>query len=126
MVLLIKTNRFKGCYVNNVPGDVMLRSACSHIIVVDVTAPDDVELTNYGDALSGWYMLWKKWFIVVYCLRWYMLWKKWNPFTSPVKIPTQNDIQERLAFCSHYKNLEALKSNPHYEYIFPPVGHFSR
>ena len=88
----------------------MLRSACSHIIVVDVTAPDDVELTNYGDALSGWYMLWKK----------------WNPFTSAVKIPTQNDIQERLAFCSHYKNLEALKSNPHYEYIFPPVGHFSR
>ena len=88
----------------------MLRSACSHIIVVDVTAPDDVELTNYGDALSGWYMLWKK----------------WNPFTSAVKIPTQNDIQERLAFCSHYKNLEALKSNPNYEYIFPPVGHFSR
>ena len=33
--------------------------------------------------------------------------------------------QGRLAFCSHYKNLEALKSNPHYEYIFPPVGHFS-
>jgi lysophospholipid hydrolase len=98
-----------GCYVNNVPGDVMLRSACSHIIVVDVTAPDDIDLTNYGDTLSGWWMLWKR----------------WVPFTSPVKIPTQNEIQGRLAFCSHYKNLEALKSNPHYEYIFPPVGHFS-
>ena len=33
-------------------------------------------------------------------------------------------LQERLAFCSHYKNLDALKSNPHYEYIQPPVGHF--
>jgi len=54
-----------------------------------------------------------------------MLWKKWNPFASPVKIPTQEGIQERLAFCSHYKNLDALKSNPHYEYIQPPVGHFS-
>ena len=40
-----------GCYVNNVPGDVMLKSSCSHIIVVDVTAPDDTELTNYGDSL---------------------------------------------------------------------------
>jgi len=98
-----------GCYVNNVPGDVMLKSSCSHIIVVDVTAPDDTELTNYGDSLSGWWMLWKK----------------WNPFSSPVKIPTQEGIQERLAFCSHYKNLDALKRNPHYEYIQPPVGHFS-
>ena len=40
-----------GCYVNNVPGDVMLKASCSHIIVVDVTAPDDTELTNYGDSL---------------------------------------------------------------------------
>ena len=56
---------------------------------------------------------------------WWMLWKRWNPFTEPVKIPTQEGIQERLAFCSHYKNLDALKSNPHYEYIQPPVGHFS-
>ena len=97
-----------GCYVNNVPGDVMLRSNCSHIIVVDVTARDDDDLTNYGDDLSGWWLLWKR----------------WNPFTRPVKIPTQGDLQERLAFCSHYKNLNALKSNPHYEYIQPPVGHF--
>ena len=42
-----------GCYVNNVPGDVMLRSSCSHIIVVDVTAPDDTDLTNYGDQLRS-------------------------------------------------------------------------
>ena len=55
---------------------------------------------------------------------WWLLWKRWNPFTSPVKIPTQEGIQERLAFCSHYKNLDALKNNPHYEYIQPPVGHF--
>merc|ERR1711915_32176 len=32
---------------------------------------------------------------------------------------------ERLSYCSHYKNLEALKSNPKYEYIQPPVGHFA-
>ena len=78
-----------GCYVNNVPGDVMLRSTCSHIIVVDVTAPDDTDLTNYGDSLSGWWLLSKR----------------WNPFTSAVKIPTQTEIQERLSYCSHYKSV---------------------
>ena len=30
----------------------------------------------------------------------------------------------RLAFCSHYKNLEELKSNPNYEYIQPPIGNY--
>ena len=52
-----------------------------------------------------------------------------HPGTSvfcQLQIFTHYTFQERLAFCSHYKNLEALKSNPNYEYIFPPVGHFSR
>jgi|688.fasta_scaffold949435_1 hypothetical protein len=34
-------------------------------------------------------------------------------------------MQERLTYVSHYKNLEQLKDNPDYEYIQPPVGHFS-
>ena len=34
-------------------------------------------------------------------------------------------MQERLTFVSHYRNLEQLKNNPKYEYIQPPVGHFS-
>ena len=98
-----------GCYVNNVPGNIMLQANCSHIIAVDVTAMDASDLTNYGDSLSGWWLLWKK----------------INPFSSPINIPTQAQIQERLAYCSHYKNLEEIKRNENYEYIFPPVGHFS-
>jgi len=98
-----------GCYVNNVPGDVMLQLNCSHILVVDVTAMDSTDLTNYGDSLSGWWLLWKR----------------FNPFTAIVNIPNQAQIQERLAYCSHYKNLEELKQNDKYEYIMPPVGHFS-
>ena len=98
-----------GCYVNNVPGNIMLQANCSHIVAVDVTAMDSDDLTNYGDALSGWFLLWKR----------------INPFATPVKIPTQSQIQERLAYCSHYKNLEEIKANENFEYIFPPVGHFS-
>ena len=67
-----------GCYVNNVPGDIMLReSNCSHIIAVDVTAIDSTELVNYGDSLSGWYLLWNR----------------LNPFAAPLQIPTQAQIQ---------------------------------
>jgi lysophospholipid hydrolase len=98
-----------GCYVNNVPGDVMARQNCRYILAIDVTAVDDRNLTNYGDSLSGWWLLWKR----------------WNPFAESVKIPDQSEIQVRLSFCSHYKNLEELKSNPNYEYILPPIQKYS-
>ena len=38
------------------------------------------------------------------------------------RIPVQSEIQTRLAFCSHYKNLSQLTENPNYEYIQPPVS----
>ena len=98
-----------GCYVNNVPGDVMANNRCKYIIAIDVATLDDRNLTNYGDTLSGWWLLWKR----------------INPFSEPVKIPDQSEIQMRLAFCSHYKNLEELKSNPNYEYIQPPVDKYT-
>jgi len=98
-----------GCYVNNVPGDIMLKENCSHILAVDVTAIDSDDLANYGDKLSGWYLLFSR----------------LNPFSTYPNIPTQAQIQERLSFCSHYKNLAEMKSNERYEYIQPPVGHFS-
>ncbi len=53
-----------------------------------------------------------------------MLWRRLNPFAAPLKIPNQSDIQLRLAFCSHYRNLEELKSNPNYEYIKPPCDKY--
>ena len=71
-----------GCYVNNVPGDVMAAQGCKYILAVDVTTLDDRDLTNYGDHLSGWWLLWNK----------------FNIFAKPIKIPTQADIQLRLAF----------------------------
>lgn len=40
------------------------------IIAIDVGSQDDIDLTNYGDTLNGWWLLWKK----------------WNPWASPVKV----------------------------------------
>ena len=40
------------------------------IFAVDVGSIDNTELTNYGDTLSGWWLLWKR----------------WNPWTEPVRV----------------------------------------
>jgi len=50
--------------------DVMRGIGVSTVIAVDVGAQDETDLTNYGDYLSGWWVLWKR----------------WMPFTSPVKV----------------------------------------
>ena len=40
------------------------------VLAVDVSSKDDKDLTNYGDNLSGWWLLWKR----------------YNPFATPVKV----------------------------------------
>ena len=59
-----------GGYVNNLPADVMKSMGAKNIFAVDVGAQDDDQFTNFGDELSGWWMLWKK----------------WNPWAKPVKV----------------------------------------
>lgn len=61
-----------------------------HIIAIDVGSQDDTDLTNYGDCLSGWWLLWKR----------------YNPFSTPVKVPNLPDIQSRLAYVSCVRQLE--------------------
>lgn len=75
---------------HNVVADVMHNLGAAHIIAIDVGSQDDTDLTNYGDDLSGWWLLYKK----------------WNPFTSPVKVPDLPDIQSRLAYVSCVRQLE--------------------
>lgn len=70
----------------------MRNLGAEHIIAVDVGSQDDTDLTNYGDDLSGWWLLYKK----------------WNPFTSPVKVPDLPDIQSRLAYVSCVRQLEVI------------------
>jgi len=97
-----------GCYVNNVPADVMRSRGAKHILAIDVGSQDDTDLTDYGDHLSGWWLLWKK----------------WNPFASPVKVPNLPDIQSRLAYVSCVRQLEEVKKSDYCEYIRPPIDKF--
>lgn len=62
----------------------------AHIIAVDVGSQDETNLTAYGDYLSGWWLLYKR----------------FNPFSSPVKVPDLPDIQSRLAYVSCVRQLE--------------------
>ena len=49
-----------GGYTDNLPGAIINRFGAEHIFCVHVAALDDAELFNYGDRLSGWWLLWNK------------------------------------------------------------------
>ncbi|KAL3280386.1 hypothetical protein HHI36_017872 [Cryptolaemus montrouzieri] len=97
-----------GGYTNNLPADIMRSIGANHILAVDVGSVDDQDLTNYGDDLSGWWLLWKK----------------WNPFTEPVKVPNLPDIQSRLTYVSCVRQLEQVKTSDYCEYIRPPIDNY--
>ncbi|XP_054270974.1 neuropathy target esterase sws isoform X2 [Macrosteles quadrilineatus] len=97
-----------GCYINNVPADVMKRRGAKYILAIDVGSQDDTDLTNYGDDLSGWWLLLKR-----------------LPFTSPVKVPNLPDIQSRLAYVSCVRQLEEVKNSDYCEYIRPPIDKYT-
>lgn len=39
----------------------MHRMGVNTVLAVDVGSKDDDNFTNYGDELSGWWLMWKKW-----------------------------------------------------------------
>ena len=53
-----------------VPADVMHHLGANFVFAVDVGSQDEKDHTNYGDSLSGWWLLWKR----------------WNPWAEPVKV----------------------------------------
>ncbi|KAK9737814.1 Cyclic nucleotide-binding domain [Popillia japonica] len=97
-----------GGYTNNLPADVMRSIGANHILAIDVGSVDDQDLTNYGDDLSGWWLLWKRWY----------------PFTASVKVPNLPDIQSRLAYVSCVRQLEEVKTSGYCEYIRPPIDKY--
>ena len=56
--------------VHVLSADVMRSMGAKMVFAVDVGSQDEVNLTNYGDTLSGWWLLWKR----------------WCPWVSPVKV----------------------------------------
>lgn len=69
-----------GGYVDNLPVSTMLSQGASSVFAVDVGSVDDTDPRNYGESVSGW------WLLV----------QKWNPFGNPPNIPSITEIQARL------------------------------
>ena len=44
----------------NLSGDVARSRGAFKVIAVDVGAVEEADFTNYGDSLSGWWLLWKR------------------------------------------------------------------
>ena len=91
-----------GGYVNNLPGkesqmkedvhhplysaiplttaDLMASCGAETIIAVDVGAEDNNDLTNYGDQVSGWSLLWNR----------------LNPFAKKLRVNERDHLLSRL------------------------------
>lgn len=59
----------------------MFSVGASAVIAVDVGGIDDNSPRNFGDTVSGWWILLNR----------------WNPFSSTRNIPAITEIQSRLA-----------------------------
>ncbi|XP_030623254.1 patatin-like phospholipase domain-containing protein 7a [Chanos chanos] len=97
-----------GGYINNLPADVARSMGAKVVIAIDVGSQDETNLTNYGDALSGWWLLWKR----------------LNPLAEKVKVLNMAEIQTRLAYVCCVRQLESVKSNDYCEYIRPPIDRY--
>ncbi|XP_043326241.1 patatin-like phospholipase domain-containing protein 7 [Cervus canadensis] len=97
-----------GGYINNLPADVARSMGAKVVIAIDVGSRDETDLTNYGDALSGWWLLWKR----------------WNPLATKVKVLNMAEIQTRLAYVCCVRQLEMVKSRDYCEYLRPPIDSY--
>ncbi|XP_036382330.1 patatin-like phospholipase domain-containing protein 7 [Megalops cyprinoides] len=97
-----------GGYINNLPADVARSMGAKVVIAIDVGSLDETHLTNYGDSLSGWWLLWKR----------------FNPLAERVKVLNMAEIQTRLAYVCCVRQLESVKSSEYCEYIRPPIDRY--
>uniref|UniRef100_A0A667Z1Q2 lysophospholipase n=1 Tax=Myripristis murdjan TaxID=586833 RepID=A0A667Z1Q2_9TELE len=97
-----------GGYINNLPADIARNMGAKTVIAIDVGSQDETDLCNYGDCLSGWWLLWKR----------------INPWAEKVKVPDMAEIQSRLAYVSCVRQLEVVKKSAYCEYIRPPIDRF--
>ncbi|CAB1320046.1 unnamed protein product, partial [Coregonus sp. 'balchen'] len=63
---------------------------------------DDTNLTNYGDSLSGWWLLWKR----------------FNPLAEKVQVLNMAEIQTRLAYVCCVRQLELEVGYQHGKTVF--------
>ncbi|XP_047625050.1 patatin-like phospholipase domain-containing protein 7 isoform X3 [Phacochoerus africanus] len=90
------------------PADVARSMGAKVVIAIDVGSQDETDLTNYGDALSGWWLLWKR----------------WNPLATKVKVLNMAEIQTRLAYVCCVRQLEMVRNSDYCEYLRPPIDSY--
>nr|XP_042703357.1 patatin-like phospholipase domain-containing protein 6 [Chrysemys picta bellii] len=78
------------------------------VVAIDVGSQDETDLCDYGDSLSGWWLLWKR----------------LNPWAQKVKVPNMAEIQLCLAYVSCVRQLEVVKLSSYCEYICLPIDRF--
>ncbi|KAA0716959.1 Patatin-like phospholipase domain-containing protein 7 [Triplophysa tibetana] len=97
-----------GGYINNLPADTARSMGAKLVIAVDVGTQDETDLTNYGDSLSGWWLLWKR----------------LNPLAEKVKVLNMAEIQTRLAYVCSVRQMDVVKECDYCEYLRPPIDRY--
>lgn len=94
-----------GGYLNNVPADVMMGMQVEKIITVDVGTVLENDYFDYGDALSGFTIL-------------------FNKFFGNKKFVTMEEIQYRLAYISTERKMKELQANGNIVMVRPDLGKY--
>ncbi|KAI0068052.1 patatin-domain-containing protein [Artomyces pyxidatus] len=97
-----------GGYLDNLPVSTMFDMGASAVFASDVGSIDDNSPRNFGDTVSGW------WLLV----------NRWNPFSNARTIPAITEIQSRLAYVSSVRTLEAAKVSRGCLYMAMPVQEY--
>ncbi|KDR85655.1 hypothetical protein GALMADRAFT_234651 [Galerina marginata CBS 339.88] len=97
-----------GGYIDNLPVAAMSSMGASYIFASDVGSIDDNSPRNFGDTISGWWLLINR----------------WNPFSNARNVPAIPEIQSRLAYVSSVNTLEQAKVAKNCLYIQMPVQEY--
>ncbi|KAF8841901.1 patatin-domain-containing protein [Paxillus ammoniavirescens] len=97
-----------GGYIDNLPVSTMFSMGASVVFAADVGSIDDNSPRNFGDSVSGW---------------WLVL-NRWNPFSNARSIPAITEIQSRLAYVSSVRTLEEAKVARGCLYMQVPVQEY--
>ncbi|EKM84018.1 hypothetical protein AGABI1DRAFT_33142 [Agaricus bisporus var. burnettii JB137-S8] len=98
-----------GGYIDNLPVQAMFSMGASTVFACDVGAVDDNSPRNFGDTVSGWWLLINR----------------WNPFSRARHVPAITEIQSRLAYVSSVNTLEDVKVAKGTLYIPMPIHEYS-
>ncbi|RDB28383.1 Lysophospholipase NTE1 [Hypsizygus marmoreus] len=97
-----------GGYIDNLPVSTMFSMGANAVFACDVGSLDDNSPRNFGDTVSGWWLLINR----------------WNPFSNARHVPAITEIQSRLAYVSSVKTLEDAKVANNCLYIQMPVHEY--